>query len=70
MTAMKPIRCLICLLVLGLAPGCIRTKHDVNMNMKVEPIHITVDVNLKIEKELDDFFGDIDAADPTQSKKQ
>ena len=26
----------------------------------VEPIHITIDINVKIDKELDDFFGDLD----------
>ena len=36
--------------------GCmtIRTEHE------VEPIYVTVDVNLRVERELDDFFGSID----------
>jgi len=29
---------------------------------EVKPIHITLDVNLKIDRELDDFFGDVDQA--------
>ena len=37
--------------------GCIRIKTD--------PIHVIVDVNIRIQKDLDDFFGDLDAADPT-----
>lgn len=46
-------------LALGLA-GCptIRTEHD---------IRITLDVNLKVQEELDNFFGDIDAASETVS---
>lgn len=28
--------------------------------VKVDPIHITVDVNIKVDKELDDFFSDFD----------
>jgi hypothetical protein len=32
--------------------------------LKVDPIHITVDVNIKVDKELDDFFGDIDKSAP------
>ena len=28
--------------------------------MEVKPIHITIDVNVKVDKALDDFFGDID----------
>ena len=29
----------------------------------VEPIHITIDINVKIDRALDDFFGDIDDAE-------
>ena len=28
--------------------------------VQVDPIHITVDVNIKVDKALDDFFSDID----------
>lgn len=37
--------------------GCIsvKTQH------KIEPIHITVDINVKVDRALDDFFGDLDA---------
>lgn len=45
------------------------TQHKVESQHKVEvapveikPIHITIDVNIKIDKDLDDFFGDIDKA--------
>ncbi|WP_269541894.1 hypothetical protein [Cerasicoccus fimbriatus] len=40
--------------------GCIQTEHKVETHHKIDPIHITVDVNLKVERELDDFFGDLD----------
>ena len=45
-------------LVLGLAPlsGCINVKP-----IRVEPIEITMNVNLRVARELDDFFGDLDA---------
>lgn len=36
--------------------GCIHTTHE------IRPIHITLDINLKVDKALDDFFGDIDSA--------
>ena len=41
--------------------GCftIKTEHE------VKPIQITVDVNLKVQRELDDLFGDIDNASTT-----
>lgn len=32
--------------------GCIR--------VKTEPIHITMDVNLRVQRDLDSFFGDLD----------
>jgi len=28
--------------------------------VEVKPIHITIDVNVRIDRALDDFFGDID----------
>ena len=42
--------------------GC--TRHRVEVApVKIEPIHITIDVNVKIDRALDDFFGDIDEAE-------
>ena len=41
--------------------GC-ATRHEVNMTHEVKPIHITMDINLKVDRELDNFFDDIDAA--------
>ncbi len=43
---------------LGLA-GCVYTTVD------VKPIHITVDVNVRVEKALEDFFGDLDRKSTT-----
>ena len=37
--------------------GCLNIK---TAPIEVKPIHITVDVNVKVEKALDDFFGDLD----------
>ena len=42
--------------------GC-QTRHEVQMApVEVKPIHITIDVNVRVQKDLDDFFGDIDSA--------
>ena len=42
--------------------GC-STHHEVEVKpLEIKPIHITIDVNVKVDKALDDFFGDIDAA--------
>ncbi len=50
-----------CWVILGLAmlgSGCfsVKTEHD------IKPIHITMDINLKVDRELNNFFGDIDEA--------
>jgi len=37
------------------------TKHEVEIKpVEIKPIHITIDINVKIDKALDDFFGDLD----------
>lgn len=42
--------------------GC--TQHKVEVApVKVEPIHITIDVNVRVDRALDDFFGDVDQAE-------
>ena len=55
--------------ILLLTSGCY-TSHKVDTTHKVElevkPMHITIDVNLKVDKQLDDFFGDIDKKDSTK----
>ncbi len=54
-----PLTCSV--LFLATLSGCftIKTEHE------VKPIQINVDVNLKVERELEDLFGDIDAASDT-----
>ncbi len=49
------------LLVLGSVgfAGCVYT------TVEVKPIHITVDVNVRVEKALEDFFGDLDSKSTT-----
>lgn len=39
------------------------SRHDVSVApVEVKPIHIIIDVNIKVDKALDNFFGDIDKA--------
>jgi hypothetical protein len=39
-----------------LLPGC-NTTHNVKVEpIEVKPIHMTLDINLKVDKQLDDFF--------------
>ncbi len=51
-----------------------QTKHDINVEpVEIKPIHITIDVNVRIEKALDDFFSDIDQEEKkidTETSKQ
>ena len=47
-----------CLLYGFLFWGC--TKHEVEMKpVEIKPIHITVDVNVRVQKAVEDFYGDI-----------
>jgi len=37
--------------------------------VEVKPIHITIDVNVRVQKDLEDFFGDIDKAEQQLNRK-
>ena len=45
-----------------LLAGCLSVKTE---PIEVKPIHITIDVNVKVDKALDDFFGDLDKKSST-----
>ncbi|MGL1862885.1 MAG: hypothetical protein OCC46_10235 [Pseudodesulfovibrio sp.] len=40
--------------------GCGSTHKVEVAPVEIKPIHITIDVNVKVDRELDDFFSDID----------
>ena len=41
--------------------GCVHTRHEIDVApVEIKPIHITIDVNVKVDKSLNDFFGDLD----------
>ncbi|MDA3916175.1 MAG: YnbE family lipoprotein [Deltaproteobacteria bacterium] len=43
--------------------GC-QSSHQVEVKpVEIKPIHITIDVNIRVEKALDDFFEDLEAAE-------
>lgn len=57
---MKPIPAnrpplLVASFLLCLLPACLQHKVDLEP-IEIEPIHITMDINLKVQRELDDFF--------------
>lgn len=56
---MKPPLFCIALLAACLG-GCISVKP-----IEVKPIHVTVDVNVKVDRALDDFFSDLDKKSTT-----
>lgn len=45
--------------LLAALAGCIHVKTD---PIKIEPIYIEITINYEIQRELDDIFGEIDAA--------
>jgi hypothetical protein len=56
------------LLLFALLPGLFALGGCLNVKtapIEVKPIHITVDVNVKVAKALDDFFGDLDKKSAT-----
>ena len=56
--------------MISFSPGCIYTKSEVDVKpVEIKPMHITIDVNVKVEKQLDDFFGDLDKKAETLSSK-
>jgi Skp family chaperone for outer membrane proteins len=56
---LKTAAALLCAVFLFVAQAC--TQHKVEVApVEIKPIHITIDVNVKVDKALDDFFGDID----------
>jgi Skp family chaperone for outer membrane proteins len=58
----KPILLLAAALLVLTTAGC--TQHKVEVApVEVKPIHITIDVNVKVDRALDNYFGDIDAAE-------
>lgn len=59
------LRFLPCLLLLG-GTACVQLS---TAPIEVKPIHITVDVNVKVERALDDFFGDLDRKSSTLKNK-
>ena len=57
---MKRTLSLLACLLLMTAWGC-STSHKVEVApVEVKPIHITIDVNVRVDRALDDFFSDID----------
>ncbi|KAB2837019.1 MAG: hypothetical protein F9K48_00265 [Candidatus Brocadia sp.] len=48
-----------CMVFLIFSYGC-KTEHKVEVDVK--PMQITIDVNIRIDRQLEDFFGNLDEA--------
>ena len=61
-----------CMVFLIFSQGC-KTEHKVEVEVK--PMQITIDVNVRIDRQLEDFFGNLDEAaksisgEPTEAGK-
>jgi len=56
----------------ALGQACFHSTDDIAVKpVEIKPVHITIDVNVKVEKQLDDFFEDIDKhAEKISSQKK
>ncbi len=57
--------CFIACMVMTTA-GCIKIKHD----MTIQPVHVTVEIRVKIDRALENFFSDIDQMGTTGQKAE
>ena len=64
---MKILPIIICGLTLLLAAACTRSEVDIKP-VEIKPIHITIDVNVKVDRALDNYFGDLDKMDSKNKK--
>lgn len=53
------------LCLLFIFTGCLKMKHDIT----IQPIHVIVEITVKVDKALNDFFGDIDKAAAENNEK-
>ena len=58
--------------IAALEQACFHSSHEVEVKpVEIKPMHITIDVNVKVEKQLADFFEDIDKhAEEISSQKK
>jgi hypothetical protein len=49
--------------------GCLAIRHQTDP-IEVRPIHVTVDVNVRVDRALDDFFGELDRRSETIERRQ
>ena len=61
----------LCCFICGCTHHEIESKSEVDVKpIEIKPIHITIDINVKVDKALDNFFGDLDEQAETQKVKK
>lgn len=56
---MKSVFGVLCMTFFIFLTGC-KTEHKLEVDVK--PLQVTIDVNIKIDRDLDNFFGSLDEA--------
>lgn len=56
---MKSVYGILCITFFIILTGC-KTEHKLEVDVK--PLQVTIDVNIKIDRELENFFGHLDKA--------
>lgn len=65
-----PPACALCLCLSGCySSHRLDSTHEIKP-VEIKPIHITIDVNVKVDKALDDFFGDLDKKQVSAPKQE
>lgn len=56
----------------ALGHGCFHSSHELEVKpVEIKPMHITIDLNVRVEKQLTEFFEDIDKkAEKISSQKK
>lgn len=57
--SMKKALVVSCMVLFIFSQGC-KTEHKVELDVK--PMQITIDVNIRVDRQLEDFFGNLDEA--------
>jgi hypothetical protein len=59
--SIRLIPCRACVAALCIVAGPTGCRHTIAVEpIEVKPIHMTLDINLKVDRELDEFFDDVE----------
>ena len=58
------------ILIIFISSCNLKSEHKIDSVHEVKPIHITIDLNIKVDKALDNYFGDLDEAENNIAKQK